>query len=107
MKNVEEINWTLFMLLFIISNTLSYLLGLWFAKRIAENKLEEMRSEMQLDVEEPNMWIDGVWYTETELENKFHEMQFEIEELKKSVDIYRTMANNAMLERNDESEVCD
>ena len=84
-----------------------FVLGLSFAKKIAEEEIEEKRSEMQLDCEEPNMWIDGVWYTETELENKFHEMQMEIEELKKSVDIYRTMANNAMLERNDESEICD
>jgi hypothetical protein len=84
-----------------------FLMGLAFANKIAQNTLDEKRSEMQLDCEEPNMWIDGVWYTETELENKFHEMQMEIEELKKSVDIYRTMANNAMLERNDESEVCD
>lgn len=94
------------MLLFIVSNILSYLLGLWFAKRIAEDKVDRMRDEMQLG-EEPNMWIDGQWYTESEIENKIHEMQFEIEELKKSVDIYKTMANNAMLERNDESEVYD
>jgi hypothetical protein len=94
------------MLLFIVSNILSYLLGLWFAKRIAEDKIQRMRDEMQLG-EEPNMWIDGEWYTEIEVEAKFHEMQDEIEELKKSVDIYKTMANNAMLERNDESEVYD
>ena len=86
---------------------IGFIIGLSLAGRIADNKIDEMRKEMQLDCEEPNMWIDGVWYTETELENKFHEMQMEIEELKKSVDIYRTMANNAMLERNDESEVCD
>ena len=94
-------------LLFMLVALIGFLIGLSLAKRIAENKIDEMRKEMQLDCEEPNMWIDGNWYTEVELENKFHEMQSEIEELKKSVDIYRTMANNAMLERNDESEVCD
>lgn len=97
----------LIVLLFMLVALIGFLIGLSLAKRIAENKIDEMRKEMQLDCEEPNMWIDGVWYTETELENKFHDMQIEIEELKKSVDIYRTMANNAMLERNDESEVCD
>lgn len=84
-----------------------FLMGLAFANKIAQNILDEKRSEMQLDYKEPNIWIDGVWYTEVELENKIHEMQFEINELKKSVDIYRTMANNAMLERKDESEVFD
>lgn len=97
----------LIVLLFMIVALIGFIIGLSLAKRIAENKIDEMRKEMQLDCEEPNMWIDGIWYTETELENKFHEMQFEIEELKKSVDIYKTMANNAMLERNDESEVYD
>lgn len=101
-----KVNWTLFPILFIVSNTLSYLLGLWFAKRIAEDKVDRMRDEMQLG-EEPNVWIDGQWYNESEIENKFHEMQDEIRELKKSVDIYRTMADNAMLVRKDESEVCD
>ena len=94
-------------LLFMIVALIGFIIGLSLAGRIADNKIDGMRKEMQLDCEEPNMWIDGIWYTETELENKFHEMQMEIEELKKSVDIYRTMANNAMLERNDESEVCD
>lgn len=97
----------LIVLLFMVVALIGFIIGLSLAGRIADNKIDEMRKEMQLDCEEPNMWIDGVWYTETELENKFHEMQMEIEELKKSVDIYRTMANNAMLERNDESEVCD
>ena len=97
----------LIVLLFMIVALIGFLIGLSLAKRIAENKIDEMRKEMQLDCKEPNMWIDGNWYTEAELESKFHEMQIEIEELKKSVDIYRTMANNAMLERNDESEVYD
>ena len=97
----------LIVLLFMIVALIGFIIGLSLAGRIADDKIDRMRKEMQLDCEEPNMWIDGVWYTETELENKFHEMQMEIEELKKSVDIYRTMANNAMLERNDESEVCD
>ena len=93
--------------IFMIVALIGFIIGLSLADRIAQNKIDEMRKEMQLDCEEPNMWIDGVWYTEVELENKFHEMQDEIEELKKSVDIYKTMANNAMLERNDESEVYD
>lgn len=93
--------------IFIIVALIGFIIGLSLADRIAQNKIDEMRREMQLDCEEPNMWIDGVWYTEVELENKFHEMQDEIEELKKSVDIYKTMANNAMLERSDESEVYD
>lgn len=93
--------------IFIIVALIGFIIGLSLADRIAQNKINTMRSEMQLDEKEPNMWIDGAWYTEIEVEAKFHEMQDEIEELKKSVDIYKTMANNAMLERNDESEVYD
>lgn len=87
---------------------LCFIMGLKFAERIAENKIDEMRKEIQLDCEEPNMWIDGIWYTEAELENKFHEMQDEIRELKKSNEIYRTMANNALsVIHDEEGEVTD
>lgn len=87
---------------------IGFIIGLSLAGRIAENKIDEMRKEMQLDCEEPNMWIDGVWYTEVELENKFHEMQDEIRELKKSNEIYRTMANNALsVIHDEEGEVTD
>ena len=95
-------------ILFMIVALIGFLIGLSLAKRIAENKIDEMRKEMQLDCKEPNMWIDGNWYTEVELENKFHEMQDEIRELKKSNEIYRTMANNALsVIHDEEGEVTD
>ncbi len=83
----------------------SYIVGIAIGSLSAQSKLEEARKELQL--EDSDVFINGKWYSEPEVEAKFNEMQKEIKELKKQNEFLRAAADNAKLERKDESEVFD
>lgn len=96
----------LIVVVFAIVCMLCVVIGVIIGYLVCRKDIEEKREEMELN-DEINIWINGQCYNESEIINLFGEMQDEIKELKKSAEFYRTMADNAMLERNDESEVCD